>query len=168
MTIYLPLPPYLRDFFTHEMGGGSPVHLKKGCMEAIYLETFLTPPPSGYIPDLPGADTLAIELPNFRSLDTRSAYYLPSQARLGLADMILNRFDLAMWTELHRFANLFKRQDRLIYAFMEKYGIEPTATNWDAVAKRYRRKRDIYLRGVRAAKSKKVQKNSPDFDGAKS
>ena len=89
---------------------------------------------------------MCIELPNFRSKDTRSNFYLPPKATEALKACIRNRFDIEMWNALHRFDAIFQRQDNLIYAFMEKHGIEQTEKNWNAIAKRYQRKRDIYKR----------------------
>ena len=105
------------------------------------------------MPDFGGDGKLAIDLPNFRNKDTRSYYYLPPKARDALVACIRNRFDISMWQSLHRFASVFQRQDHLIYAFMEKHGIELTEKNWNAIAKRYQRKRDIYRRIDRRKKS---------------
>ena len=41
---------------------------------------------------------------------------------------------------------------------MEKHGIEPTEANWNAIAKRYQRQRDLYLDRQRKS-SKKSQKS---------
>ena len=43
---------------------------------------------------------------------------------------------------------------------MEKYGIAMTEKNWNAIAKRYQRKRDYYLMNERR---KKMKKNRTDF-----
>lgn len=107
---------------------------------------------------------VCIELPNFRSKDTRSNFYLPPKAAEALKACIRNRFDIEMWNALHRFDAIFQRQDNLIYAFMEKHGIEQTEKNWNAIAKRYQRKRDIYKR---IARRKKVHKNNTDLDPPK-
>jgi len=55
-----------------------------------------------------------------------------------------------------------KRTDELIYAFMEKNGIDMTETNWNAIAKRYQRKRNSYKAYERV---KKIRKNRSDLKG---
>ncbi len=98
------------------------------------------------MPQVGGPGFVCIVLPNFRSKDTRNNYYLPPKAKEALKACIRNRFDIEMWNALHRFDAIFQRQDNLIYAFMEKNGIELSERNWNAIAKRYQRKRDIYRR----------------------
>lgn len=146
MHIYLAIEDYLAQWFIHDQGGNNPVKLIRGSIESGLLEMFLQTPPQDYVPELGGDGKLAIELPNFRHKDTRDNYYLPPRAREALIACIRNRFDLDLWHSIHRFASAFQRQDHLIYAFMEKRGIEQNEKNWNAIAKRYQRKRDIYKR----------------------
>ncbi len=146
MNLYLELEDYLAQWFIHDQGGNNPVRLIRGSVEWGLLEQFLQTPPKDYVPQVGGPGFVCIELPNFRSKDTRNNYYLPPKATEALKACIRNRFDIAMWQSLHRFASVFQRQDHLIYAFMEKNGIELTERNWNAIAKRYQRKRDIYRR----------------------
>ncbi len=146
MNLYLELEDYLAQWFVHDQGGNIPVRLIRGSVECGLLEQFLQTPPKDYVPQVGGHGFVCIELPNFRSKDTRNNYYLPPKATDALKACIRNRFDIAMWQSLHRFASVFQRQDHLIYAFMEKNGIELTERNWNAIAKRYQRKRDIYRR----------------------
>ena len=153
MYLYLDIDDYLAQWFIHDQGGNNPVHLIRGSIESSILEQFLLPPPEDYVPQVAGDGLLCIELPDFRSKDTRYNFYLPPKATEALKCCIRNRFDIAMWKALHRFSSLFKRQDHLIYAFMESNGIEMTEKNWNAIAKRYQRKRDIYRRIERRKKS---------------
>ncbi|MCM1140503.1 MAG: hypothetical protein NC453_18190 [Muribaculum sp.] len=153
MFLYLELDEYLAQWFIHDQGGNYPVKLIRGSVESGLLELFLQTPPPDYEPDFESEGKIAIELPNFRSKDTRDNYFLPAKAREALVACIRNRFDLEMWNALHRFSSTFMRQDHLIYAFMEKHGIAMTEKNWNAIAKRYQRKRDIYKRIQRRKKS---------------
>ena len=74
--------------------------------------------------------------------------------------MIRNRFDRELWNDLHNFGRIGKRQDELIYAWMEKHGIEMTETNWNAIAKRYQRQRNIYMTRDRAKKQYSRKKST--------
>ncbi len=155
MTLYLQLEDYLAQWYIHDQGGEYPVRPIRGSMESALLEQFLQTPPQDYVPEREAPGFVAIELPNFRNKDTRDNYYLPPKAREALVACIRNRFDISMWNALHRFSAIFQRQDHLIYAFMEKHGIEMTEKNWNAIAKRYQRKRDIYKRMERRKKNPK-------------
>lgn len=153
MFLYLEIEDYLAQWFINDQGGNNPVRLIRGSMEWGLLEQFLQTPPADYVPQVGGEGFVCIELPNFRSKDTRNNYYLPPKATELLKACIRNRFDIAMWNALHRFTALFQRQDNLIYAFMEANCIDMTEKNWNAIAKRYQRKRDIYKRIERRKKN---------------
>ena len=152
MTLNLQLDPYLRQWLIHDFGGSQPVKFFKGSVESKVLEVFLTTPPDDCELDLPGEDTVAIEIPQFKTKDTRYYFYLPKMARQLLLQVIRERFDIVLFSEVHKFHNLTRRLDRLIEAFMEKHGISFTETNYNAVLKRYRRQRDIYQRIERRKK----------------
>lgn len=155
MLLYLNLDPYLAQWFINDHGGTIPVKLKRGSVESCIIEQFITLPPSDYKPMNEGESNVQIEIPCFKSKDTRYNFFLPPKAVELLISCIRNRFDVEMWNELYRFSSyVLKRQDELIYAFMEKHGIELTETNWNAIAKRFQRKRDIYRRTMKR-KSKK-------------
>lgn len=160
ICLYIPLEDYLADWFVHDQGGNNPVHLMRGSIESGLLEQFLQTPPEGYVPDMGGEGKLAIVIPNFRYKSPEYYFYLPPKATDAFIACLRQRFDIIMWQSLHRFSSVFQRQDHLIYAFMEKYGIAITEKNWNAIAKRYQRKRDYYLMNERR---KKMKKNRTDF-----
>lgn len=158
--IYLDIDPYLAQWFINEQGGNNPVQLKRGCMESNILEQFLKKTPKNGLPDLDKEHKLSIIIPEFRHKPPATYNYLPPKATQMLINCIRNRFDLELWNSLHKFTTLFKRQDELIYAFIEKHNIEINETNWNAIAKRYRRKRDLYHTYERIKKYKKKIKDS--------
>lgn len=146
MLLYLELDSYLAQWFVHRFGGSVPVRLMRGSVEYNILERYLTTPPADYVPDIHPAGRIAIELPNFRSKDTRDNFYLPPRAMEFLMATIRESFDVDMWTELHTFRKQSRQIKENIYAFMESRGIEQTGTNWDAIKKRYDRKRAYYYK----------------------
>ena len=155
MNIYLSLDSYLAQWFIHDQGGDNPVRLRRGSIESAFLEQALTKPPADYVPELQRPGDVSIVLPQFKHIDTRTRFYLPPRGRDALIAIIRQRFDVEMWRELHKWSNFFlRRQDHLIYSFMEAHGIEMTETNFNAIAKRYQRKRDYYLRTKRRQNEK--------------
>lgn len=150
ICIYIELDPYLLQWFVHDSGGKTPVELERGSVESKILEVYLAKRPPDIPPEVAAPGKVAIYIPTFRYRPAEVYNYLPKRAYAALLLSIRNRFDVALWNDLHRFGKITKRQDELIYAWMEKNGIEMTETNWNAIAKRYQRQRDLYLMRHRA------------------
>lgn len=144
MNVYIELEEYLAQWFIHDHGGTAPVHLRRGSVESKILEVYLVPLPDGTAPDLGSADAVAVQIPCFRHKPATTYNHLPKHARAALLNVIRERFDIQLWQELHCFGKITRRQDELIYAWMEKHGIAATEKNWNAIAKRYQRQREIY------------------------
>ena len=159
ICIYIPLEDYLAQWFIHEQGGEVPVHLLRGSVESKILENFIAKRPNDVLPETAGEGRLAIAIPTFRHRPPATYNFLPQRATAALLNIIRNRFDISMWNELHHFGKIDKRQDDLIYAFMEKHGIEASEKNWNAIAKRYQRLRNVYLMRERAKKQHSRKKS---------
>ena len=100
-----------------------------------------------------------LSIPTFRHRPAETYNHLPKFALAALLNSIRNRFDIALWNDLHHFGKIGRRQDELIFAWMEKHGIELTEANWNAIAKRYQRQRDLYLNRHRAKNSYENRKS---------
>lgn len=150
ICLYITLEDYLAQWFVNEQGGEVPVHLTRGSVESKILEVYLAHRPVGVMPEFEGGGKLAIAIPSFRNRPPEVFNYLPKRALSALLNAIRNRFDIQLWNDLHHFGRIGKRQDELIYAWMEKHGIEINETNWNAIAKRYQRQRNAYLMRDRA------------------
>lgn len=150
MNIYLELEDYLAQWFINDHGGETPVRLTRGSIESKILEIYLIPLPAGATPEIERPGTIPIAIPCFRAKPPATYNHLPPHARSALLNVIRERFDVQLWQELHTFGKITRRRDELIYAWMEKHGIELTDRNWNAIAKRYQRQRDLYLNRDRA------------------
>ena len=162
--IYIHLDDYLAQWFINDQGGKYPVELKRGSVESIILESFLAKQPED-IPQQTEAnnpDAVKIAIPFFKSKDVNYFNYLPKRAEDLLVATIRNRFDVELWTTLHKFTSIINRQDELIYAFMESHGIEINEKNWCTIAKRYQRKRTVYRINERVKKFRKFRSNLKD------
>ena len=142
--IYVPLDNYLAQWFINEHGGNVPVKLIRGSVESKLLEVYIDYRPRYMAPDCGGPGTVPVFVPTFRNRPPEVFNYLPPHAMTALQNIIRNRFDVQLWTDLHHFGKIGKRQDELIYAWMEKHGIDSHETNWNAIAKRYQRQRHLY------------------------
>lgn len=157
ITLNIPLDPYLAQWFIHDHGGELPVQLRRGSVESKVLQVYLAKRPPDCLPDKGGSGLVPIAIPYFRVKPPEVYNYLPKHAMFALLGSIRNRFDVALWNDLHHFGKITRRQDELIFAWMEKHGIEMTEANWNAIAKRYQRQRNLYLTNERV---KKCQRKS--------
>ena len=154
VLIHLKLDNYLAQWLINE-SGGVPVVFKKHSVENDILYCNLKERPLFGRKDKPGEGKLPIALPYFKDRDPRKYCFLSKPARLALAECIRSRFVLELWKDLHRFGNIGKRKQDLIWAWMDAHGIEMTETNWNTIAKIYKRKRDIYRKKKQREKVKK-------------
>ena len=77
ICIYIPLEPYLRDWFIHLHGGNYPVRLMRGCAESDVLAKALMRQPEGEPIPKPEEGDVAIVIPQFRHRDPVYFNYLP-------------------------------------------------------------------------------------------
>lgn len=160
-VLHLDIEDYLAQWLIHDQGGENPVNLKRGAVERLILEQFLQPLPTSQ-EEIAYNGGVDIIIPNLPFRLASQSYYLPPKATAALVRCIRNRFDVVLWDALHKVSPYFQRQDELIYAFMEKHGIELTEQNWNAIAKRYQRKRTYYLTYERTKRMKSNKKNQKD------
>lgn len=158
--IYIPLEDYLAQWFIHEQGGSVPVKLTRGSVESKILEVYLIKRPENINPDLGGEGFVPVIIPEFRNRPPEIYNYLPKYAVISFTNIIRSRFDIKLWKDLNSFGNVIRnRQDELIYAWMESNGIEINEKNWNAIAKRFQRQRNIYLSRDRAKKQYSLKKS---------
>lgn len=157
ICIYVSLDPCIEQWFVHDCGGSRPVSLPRGGIESKVLESMLTRRPEGALPESP-AGKLGIIIPSFRYRPPEVYNHLSARCESALVQVIRNRFDVALWRDLHGFGKIGRRQDELIYGWMEANGIEVSETNWNSIAKRYQRQRDLYLKRIRAKSSYNLSK----------
>ena len=180
ICVYLSLPPYLAQWYAHTCRKQrhreddicpnqpipllTPVEPIRGSYESQVLHRVLQKQPSDVPEPIPADATLALAIPSYSDRDPRVFNYIGTHAKLELQNAILESFDICLWQELHTFRVRLNRQDHAIWAFMEKHGISCDEPNWNAIAKRYQRKRDIVYkinsRKKRSVSSRKNPKHS--------
>lgn len=155
-TFFLTLEPYLAQWLRSENGGTYPIELKRGSVEAKYVELHLRPQPADSIPQLtPKENQVPVALPWFKNRDIRTYNFLPDSACAALKDLIRNRFIIQLWEEVHTFEGVNMRLDHRLIAFMESHGIQNDDTNYNSVHKIYDRLKNTYRKREQRKKSKK-------------
>lgn len=160
--VYLSLPVYLAEWYAHicrrhrfkehdycpntPIAPLTPVEPIRGSYESQVLHRNLQKQPSSIPEPIPEDATLALAIPFYSDRDPRTYNYIGPHAKEELRAAIIESFDICLWRELHSFRVVLSRQDHAIWAFMEKYGISCEEANWNAIAKRYQRKRDIFYK----------------------
>lgn len=157
MCIYLPLEEYLAEWFRHETGSGDVVQLIRGSQESEIVKQFISirpenvPVENGIEPVPEGKVLVPIIIPEQRLKPAISYNYLMPAAKEALADCIRSRFKIQLFHDLHRVQCIGKRQDNLIYAWLEQHGMN--IDRWDTVAKIYQRMRKSYLSTISKKKA---------------
>lgn len=128
------------------------IRFPMGSAENDILEYSLTTQPADIPVPLKSPDSLAIEIPYFKTKDPRYYNFLPPRAKKALERTIYIRFRIELWNELHTFDSLSHNLSDLIWTFMEKHEIADDPKSWETIRQMYFRMRKTY--------QKKQQRNA--------
>lgn len=145
-TLVMYMPEYLAQWLGWKGQPGECVTFRHNSVEDKMLRCFLTDRPAVEACPHPGAATdveVHIALPDLK-LGPYTPDYLPASARKLLLEHLRARFDVELNRDLLPFMAMKARMDDLLYAWMEKKGIEASERNYLAVQKRYDRQRRLY------------------------
>lgn len=155
--IYIETENYLAQWFVNHCGGTNPVQIERGSAESDILELFLSRR-KYEIPDTGEHANLEIIIPWYKSKDIRYYNYLPPYGKKALEKTIYNKFRVQLWNDLNTVDNSGCKITDLIYAWMEKYGIEPDEKNWETIRQMYFRMRQKnYKKSLRLQNEKNTK-----------
>lgn len=171
--IYLTMPTYLAQWYANEC---TQVHNrdKAVCPHEVYrfpdpikpvelsqesriIHDNLLKQPSDRPEPIPADATLAVVIPSFPNMPVDYYNYLTPSARELLVSTIYQRFQREFFSYMlnARVRNPRSRIDLLINTFMENNCIEFNDTNWNTLAKNYKRMRDAYRKTPTYKKNRK-------------
>ncbi len=139
-NVYLTVPEYLEQWITHTFG--NPVELIKDSPEMRLLNELLVKLPCDETPDLGEDSNLTIPIPYFRGKNPDTYNYLHKSGKTALIESFSTLFDKNLYTEVTALKNGNTSRATLIYAYMEKHGIDQK--HWDTVAQRFHRLNQKY------------------------
>lgn len=142
--IYLEVPAYLAQWARRHFG--DPVELPRDSVESRLVKRMLDKEPSD-VPDLSG--NLRLKIPMSKEKDPRSGWtYLSPCAKRCLQESLYTIFLQNLWSELGDLQNVNCELTSLIYAWLEKHGIDES--QWETIRQKYYRLRKLYAcKGVR-------------------
>lgn len=141
-SVYIRVPDYLDQWLRHEYWNqeNARVEFPRGSAPRAVLQCCLRKQPRGYIP--PDRDgLLPIEVPTFKGINPSVYNYLPDTGRKALTSTCKRMFQRMMWDELHTLFSHDVLISDIVYAFLDRHGIEPTERNWETVRQMYSRMR---------------------------
>lgn len=145
--IYLKVPTYLDQWLRHDYWNPvtDRVEFERGSNLHSILSTFLRKEPTGYERgDV--SDLLPVEVPTFKGMNPDQHNYLGHEGKKALISAIKRNFKTLIDRELSVFYNADVTIIDIIYAFMEKHGIDTTEKNHEAIRQMYKRQRDKNLK----------------------
>lgn len=157
VIIWIDMEPYLRQWYIHDGGGNVPVRLKKGGPDSNLLRCLLRKQPPGAHEETEREGAVPIVVPYYRGKNIQANHYLDHDARVAFHNHVRNRFQVELWKDLHKTRFVRKRKQDLIYAWMEKHGIEDSETNYFAIQKIYQRLRKDENKEMQREREKKTK-----------
>lgn len=142
-SIYVSLPDYLNQWLRHEYWSEETnrVEFPRGSAPRAILQSCLTKTPSGTLPHFPSDREVPIEVPTFKGINPKVHCHLPDRGRKALVSCLKKYFASTVWQELHPLLSHNVQITDVVYAFLDRHGIEPTQQNWETVRQMYYRMR---------------------------
>lgn len=141
--IYLEAPDYLAQWMKHDLWNETTgrVEFERGSAPHTVLATFLRRTPADYDPGDVSA-LVPVEVPTFKGVNPDSHNYLPRRGRVALLGACKRMFKRLLEKDLSALARADVQISDIVYAFMEKHGIDDTPKNWETIRQMYKRLRD--------------------------
>jgi len=139
-NVYLKVPEYMAQWITHTFG--NPVELIKDSPEMRLLNELLVRLPCNKTADTGEDSNITIPIPYFKGKDPVYYNYIHETGKNALEESFSTLFKKNLFTEISALKNGHVKRSTLIYAFMEKHGIDEK--HWDTVSQIYHRMNQRY------------------------
>ncbi len=142
ISIYLKTDDYLAEWINHTFG--NPVQLIHGSPEMRVLNELVSKRPKFNVYDIPKEESnVTIPIPYFKGKNPETYNYLYKSGRKALEESFRTLFIKNLMEEVGALENHNVKISTLIYAYMEKHGIDEK--HWDTVSQIYYRTRKKYF-----------------------
>ena len=145
-SIYLNAPDYLAQWLRHEYWSdeNGRVEFPRGSAPRTVLSSFLKRQPRN-APQEDTAGLLPVEVPTFKGINPNTHNYVSDKGKTAIVSTCKRMFQNMLWNELHDLFTEDVQITDIIYAFMDRHGIEPEAKNWETIRQMYYRMRERTL-----------------------
>jgi hypothetical protein len=140
-NVYLRVPEYLADWITNTFG--NPVILVKDGPESRLLNEQICKTPLNKKPDTGEGSNISIPIPFFKGKHPETYNYIHKSGKKALMESFYTLLRKNLMEEVGSLENGNCKMATLIYAFMEKHGIEER--HWYTVSQIYYRTRKKYF-----------------------
>lgn len=140
-TIYLKAPDYLANWMNHTFG--NPVVLVKDGPESRLLHEQICKTPINRTPDTGEDSNVMVRIPFFKSKDPETYNYIHQSGKKALLESFYTLLRKNLMEEVGALENGNCKIATLIYAYMEKHGIDEK--HWYTVSQIYYRTRKKYF-----------------------
>lgn len=141
-TVYLKVPDYLHQWCVNEFWNPESrrVEFPRGSAPRAILHSLLSRARNIDL-HADNSGLLPIEVPTFKGINPKCYNHLSDVGKKALVSCLKKYFAAMMWQELHPLLSHDIQITDVIYAFLDRHGIEPTPQNWETVRQMYYRMR---------------------------
>ena len=142
-SIQVPVPDYLAQWLRHEFWNPDTarVEFPRGSAPRAILQSCLTKTPHGSLECGRVPNGIPIEVPTFKGINPNVYRFLPDRGRKALVSCLKRFFASVVWNELQPLMQHDVQISDVIYAFLDRHGIDDTPQNWETVRQMYYRMR---------------------------
>ena len=143
LSIYITVPDYLDQWLRSEYWDTETkrVVFPRGSAPRAILQSCLAKAPADRMPHFPSNREIPIEVPTFKGINPHVYCHLPERGKKALVSCLKKYFAALVWQELHPLLSHDVQITDVVYAFLDRHGIEPTPQNWETVRQMYYRLR---------------------------
>lgn len=141
-SVFLKTPDYLAQWLRHEFWNDETgrVEFARGSAPRAVIQSLVTRRPADYVQ--PCTDgLLPVEIPTFKGVNPAVYNHLTEQGKKALVSTCKRMFQAMLWQELNPLFDHDVMTTDVIYAFMERHGIEREERNWETIRQMYARLR---------------------------
>lgn len=154
---YIRLEPYIKDWIIKRNGVNGIIDFKRGSMERDFIMLNAAKLPKGKDPDTPDDECVAVKFHWYRGKNPVVYNYFSDSNKEELKAMLKRRFDWQLMMDILKPSNHGCQISELVWNWMQQNNIELNDRNFNAIIKRFQRRRNYYgiKISVRQKKSKK-------------
>lgn len=142
-SVYIKVPDYLGQWLRHEFWNPDTgrVEFPRGSAPRAVLQSLLSKCPRTDLSHPDRSGEIPVEVPTFKGINPHLYNHLADAGKKALVSTVKRMFQNMMWQELYPLFTHNVQITDVIYAFMDRHGIDRTEKNWETIRQMYHRMR---------------------------